>query len=111
MKIMNELFEFEVHKKDSIITESYIEQFIKEFLDRHSLFWGGGYDFTKINGVISTDDNSLDITSIINDFVNYFSEDDQILINLYSRWFNKINHSTLNNHGNLKLTKIKGLSN
>lgn len=107
---MMELFEFEVYK-DQIVSDLYIEQFIEEFLDKHSLFWGGGYDFNKINGVISTyEENVKNINSIISDFVNYFSEQDKIIINVYSQLFREIDLNILSNNGNLDLKETENVS-
>lgn len=105
---MEELFEFEVRKKDSAISDLYIKQFIENVLDKHSLFWGGGYDLNKIQGVISTDeDRVINIDLIIIEFINYFSKQDEIIIKVYSKWFNKIASDILINRRNVVLTKAE----
>ena len=104
---MEELFEFEVHKKDEVESD-FFEQFVKNFLDKNSLYWGGGYDLTKINGVISTDEEkSFDLNFIISDFVNYFSQQDKIIIKVYESQFDKIDSHTFVNYKNLDLTKTE----
>lgn len=105
---MEELFEFEVHKKDDVFSESFFQQFVKMFLDKNSLYWGGGGSLTKINGVISTNKGkSVDLNSIINDLVNYFSPQDKIIIRVYESWFDKIDYDTLVIYRNLDLTKTE----
>ncbi len=109
---MEELFEFEVQKKDEVFSESFFEQFAKMFLDKNSLYWGGGGNLTEINGVISTDvKDSIDLNLIISDFVNYFSPQDKIIIKVYESWFDKIDYDTLTNYRNLDLTKTEDLTN
>lgn len=108
---MEELFEFEVHKKDGVVLDSFVEEFVELYLDKNSLFWGGGYDLSKINGVISTyKENSIDLNLIISDFVSYFSPQDKIIIKVYESWFNKIDSNSLVSFKNVDLTKIEDFS-
>lgn len=105
---MEELFEFEVYRKDVVITDDYISNFIEIVLDKNSLYWGGGYDLTKINGAISIDEEkSFDLNLIISEFVNYFSPQDKIIIKVYESQFDKIDSHTFVNYKNLDLTKTE----
>ena len=102
---MNELFEFVIYKKDKDISDSYIENFITNYLDKNSLFWGGGYDASKINGVISTEKSVIEITSILTALVEYFSSEDSLEVMLFTNWSQKINRDTLAHYRNLKISK------
>jgi hypothetical protein len=106
---MLDLFEFEVFTKDTKITDPYVEKFTSQFLDANSLFWGGGYDTNgnKIVGAIATsDDRSVNINSIINEFANYFDERDLINLRLEAFWFDKIDPHVFERR-NLRITKVE----
>ncbi|MBS1797401.1 MAG: hypothetical protein JSS81_26500 [Acidobacteria bacterium] len=104
---MIELFAFEVQKNERSVSEQYVARFIAEFLDRHSLFWGGGYDPDRIRGTISTgDDNDVNINSVIENFIGYFGKEDRIRLDVDREWFKKINLSALVVYENLKLARI-----
>ncbi len=105
---MIELFAFEVQKNEMSVSDQYVARFIAEFLDRHSLFWGGGYDPDRIRGTISTgDDNEININSIIENFIGYFGEDDRIRIDVDRQWFKQIDLAVLDGHENLRLATIE----
>jgi hypothetical protein len=106
---MLELFEFEVVTKETEVTDPFVEEFIAQVLDANSLFWGGGYDTSgnKIAGAISTfDDRPVNITSIINEFVIYFDERDEINLRLKALWFDKIDPHVFEKR-NLRITKVE----
>lgn len=103
---MTELFEFVISKKNDEISDRYIEQFIKNYLDKNSLYWGGGYDNYAIKGVISSDKRSVDITSLINNLINYFDESTKIKIEVFNTWYKEINFSNLIKRKNFQINRI-----
>lgn len=105
---MEELFEFEI-RTNRFVTDLFVENFIKNFLNRFSLYWGGGYDSKQLNGVVSTEDRLVDINLVVNDFIDYFSTKDKLIIKVYDNWFNKINFSTLSSYKNVELIKLEDI--